>query len=105
LSRKKKRKKKMKLFSGDNSKTDVKAVLSVLACFMALAIYLAYAVKGLLMAWDMPPSIRDITVALIVSGILGAGSTLLNQKLGVALPPDCEKHKPPPGDSPAGPAG
>jgi uncharacterized membrane protein (UPF0182 family) len=76
-----------KLISGDNSEVDIKAVISVLALFIAVVIYAAYAVKGLIVTWDMPASIRDITVALIIGGVLGAGSTLLNHRFGVQPTP------------------
>lgn len=75
------------LFSSDNSKTDFKAVMSAVVLFVAVGMYLAYGIKGLFMAWDMPASIRDITVTLILGGGTGAAATLLNKKLGVDQPP------------------
>lgn len=77
-----------KLFSADNSEIDFKAVLAAMAFLVALGMYLAYGIKGLLVQWDMPASIRDISVALIVGGGTGAAATLLNNKLGVAKPPE-----------------
>jgi hypothetical protein len=74
---------RQKLFSANNDEVDTKAVLSVVAFAIAIGMYLAYGIKGLLLQWDMPASIRDITVALIIGGAATAGSTLLNQKLGV----------------------
>lgn len=72
-----------KLFSADNSEVDIKAVLSAVVMFVAVGMYLAYGIKGLLVVWDMPASIRDITVTLILGGGTGAAATLLNNKLGV----------------------
>jgi hypothetical protein len=77
-----------KLISADNSEVDIKAVISVLALFIAVVVYTAYAIKGLIVKWNMPSSIRDITAALIIGGVLGAGSTLFNQRLGVRPTPD-----------------
>lgn len=77
-----------KLFSADNSEWDFKAVLAGLAFVMALLMYAAYGIKGLIVQWDMPSSIRDITVALILGGGTGAAATLFNNKLGVAKPPE-----------------
>jgi hypothetical protein len=73
----------MKLFSGANDEMDVKAVLSVVAFAVAIVIYAAYAIKGLIVHWDMPAAIRDVTIGLILGGTVGAGATLLNQRLGV----------------------
>lgn len=73
-----------KLLSADNTEVDFKAVLAALAFVSALGMYIAYGVKGLLMIWDMPSSIRDITVALILGGGTGAAATLLNKKMGVS---------------------
>lgn len=72
-----------KMLSADNSETDVKAVVSILALLSALVIYLAYAIKGLFIVWDMPSGVRDITVSLVLGGTVGAGSTLFNARLGV----------------------
>jgi hypothetical protein len=74
---------RQKLFSANNDEVDTKAVLSVAAMVIAIGMYLAYGIKGLLIEWNMPAAIRDITVALIIGGAATAGSTLLNQKLGV----------------------
>lgn len=73
-------------FSGANDKTDIKAVLSAVAIFIAIGMYAAYGIKGLFVVWDMPPAIRDITVALILGGVASAGATMLNQRLGVTQP-------------------
>jgi hypothetical protein len=96
------------LLSGDNSKRDIKAVLSWWAMATAIIVYTAYAAKGLwIEGWPMPEGVQYISIALIVGGILGAGTTLFNQKLGVQVqsPPVSEKPQPPPGESPEGPVG
>ena len=98
------------LISADNSKVDIKAALSALAFFIAVVVYVAYAAKGWFTDWDMPASIRDITAVLIGGGVLGAGSTLLNQRLGVQpVPifkrPDEEDVGSPPAASEEGPVG
>lgn len=74
--------------SADNSKVDFKAVLATIAFLMALVMYVIYGIKGLFVQWDMPASIRDISVALILGGGTGAAATLLNNKLGVTKPPE-----------------
>jgi len=90
------------LLSGNNSKRDIKAVLSWWAIATAILVYTAYAVKGFFVAWDMPKSVENITIALIIGGILGAGSTLFNQKLGVQGYP--QAYRPPtPQDCPRTP--
>lgn len=86
-----------KLLSADNAEVDFKAVLATLAFVSALTIYLAYSVKGLLVQWDMPAAVRDITVALILGGGTGAAATLLNKKLGVT---DGDTNLPEDGNSP-----
>jgi len=87
-----------KLISADNSDTDLKAVLSVMAFLMAVLMYAAYGIKGLFISWEMPAAVRDITVALIVGGAATAGSTILNQRLGVGPPaPPVPPEQPPPG--------
>ncbi|MDD2903468.1 MAG: hypothetical protein PHU44_13645 [Syntrophales bacterium] len=95
---------RQKLISADNSEVDIKAVISALALFIAVVIYTAYAIKGLIVKWDMPASIRDITAALIIGGVLGAGSTLFNQRLGVPPTPVCkeEETETPPAEGPVG---
>jgi uncharacterized membrane protein (UPF0182 family) len=95
---------RQKLISADNSEVDIKAVISALALFIAVVIYTAYAIKGLIVKWDMPSSIRDITAALIIGGVLGAGSTLFNQKLGVRPTILCkqEENVTPPVEGPVG---
>lgn len=90
-----------KLFSADNSEVDFKAILAALAFLVALGMYVAYGIKGLLMQWDMPPSIRDITVALILGGGTGAAATLLNNKLGITKSPE----QPPTTTTTTGPVG
>lgn len=91
-----------KFFSADNAEVDIKAVLSAGAFVVALGMYVAYGIKGLLVTWDMPPAIRDISAVLIGGGVLGAGSTLLNQRLGIT-----GNHEPPqePTGPPEGPVG
>lgn len=89
-----------KLFSADNSEIDFKAVLAAIAFVIAIVMYAAYGIKGLFIQWDMPPSIRDISVALILGGGTGAAATLLNNKLGVTPTPPC-----PDTTKPTGPVG
>lgn len=89
-----------KLFSADNSEIDFKAVLAAIAFVIAIVMYAAYGIKGLFIQWDMPPSIRDISVALILGGGTGAAATLLNNKLGVTPTPPCLDTT-----KPAGPVG
>lgn len=86
-----------KLFSASNEEADIKAVLSVAVFAIAVLMYLLYGLKGLWVKWDMPASIRDVTVALIIGGAATAGSTLLNQKLGVG--PTVLSPPPAPGES------
>lgn len=76
-----------KFFSADNSEIDVKAVLSAGAFIVAVAMFMAYGIKGLFVKWDMPKAIENLSAWLIGGGIVGAGTTLLNQKLGVHIPP------------------
>ena len=80
------------LTSANNSRVDIKAVISALAFLIAVGVYLSFAVKGWFVDWDMPPAIRDITISLIAGGVLGAGSTLLNQRLGVSPAPILQRE-------------
>lgn len=85
-----------KFFSADNSEIDIKAVLSAGAFIIAIGMYLAYGIKGLLTHWEMPAAIKEITIWFIVGGLGGAAATMFNQKLGVQTPPaPCPEPKPP----------
>lgn len=89
-----------KFFSADNSEVDVKAVLSAGAFVIAVAMFAAYGIKGLFVKWDMPKAIENLSAWLIGGGIVGAGTTLLNHKLGVRIsgpPPIYPEEKGPVG--------
>ena len=73
----------MELLSGNNDKMDIKAWLGISQVVIALLVYAAYAVKGLLVHWEMPAGVQLITASLLLSGSATGVSTLWNQKLGV----------------------